>query len=89
MPTVAEAGLKGYAVTSWFGLFAPTGTPQEIVARLNTETGIAMRAPDMRVRLAAEGADPVAGTPAELAALLKVEIAQWASVVRQAGIAAE
>ena len=89
LPTVAEAGLIGYAVTSWFGLFAPTGTPQEIVARLNTETGIAMRAPDMRVRLAAEGADPVAGTPAELAALLKVEIAQWARVIRQAGIAPE
>lgn len=89
LPTVAEAALPGYAVTSWYGLLAPAGTPPDIVTRLNSETGNAMRAADMKARLAAEGADPMTGTAAEFAALLKVEIAQWAKVVKQAGIVAE
>lgn len=89
LPTVAEAGLRGYAVASWYGLLAPAGTPPEIVTRLNTETGNAMRAPDMKERLAAEGADPMVGTSAAFAALLKAEIAQWAKVVKQAGITPE
>ena len=59
------------------------------MARLNTETGNAMRAPDMKERLAAEGADPMADSAAAFAALLKTEIAKWAAVVKQAGIAAE
>jgi tripartite-type tricarboxylate transporter receptor subunit TctC len=86
LPTVAESGLPGYAVVSWFGLFVPTGTPQDIVTRLNSETIAAMRAPDMRERLAGEGADPMAGTPAELAALVKSEITKWARVIKLAGI---
>ncbi|HTD91719.1 MAG TPA: tripartite tricarboxylate transporter substrate binding protein [Burkholderiales bacterium] len=89
LPTVAEAALPGYSVTSWYGLLAPAGTPQDIVTRLNTETGNAMRAPDMKERLAGEGADPMPGGAAEFAALLKVEIAKWAKVVKQAGIAPE
>jgi tripartite-type tricarboxylate transporter receptor subunit TctC len=89
LPTVAEAALPGYAVTSWYGLLAPAGTPQDIVTRLNAETGTAMRAPDMKERLAAEGADPMAGSAAEFAALLKTEIAKWARVVKQAGITPE
>ncbi len=89
LPTVSEAALPGYAVTSWYGLLAPAGTPPDVVTRLNTETGNAMRAPDMKERLAAEGADPMTGTSAELAALLKVEIAKWAKVVKQAGITPE
>jgi tripartite-type tricarboxylate transporter receptor subunit TctC len=89
LPTVAEAALPGYAVTSWYGLLAPAGTPPEIVARLKSETGNAMRAPDMKERLAGEGADPMTGSAAEFAALLKTEIAKWAKVVKQAGIAPE
>lgn len=89
LPTMAESGLKGYAVESWFGLFAPAGTPPDIVSRLNTETATAMRAPEMRERLAAEGADPLPGSAAELTALLKAEIAKWARVVKLAGITPE
>jgi tripartite-type tricarboxylate transporter receptor subunit TctC len=59
------------------------------VTRLNTETAIAMRAPEMRERLAAEGADPLSGSVAELTALLKAEIATWARVVQLAGITPE
>ena len=89
LPTVAEAALPGYAVTSWYGVLAPAGTPQEIVTRLNTETGNAMREPDIKERLAAEGADSMAGSTAAFAALLKTEVAKWATVVKQAGIAPE
>ncbi|MEQ1774308.1 MAG: tripartite tricarboxylate transporter substrate binding protein [Burkholderiales bacterium] len=89
LPTVAEVALPGYAVTSWYGLMAPAGTPAEIIARLNTETVNAMRAPDMKERLAAEGADPMVGSAAEFAALLKTDIAKWAKVVKQAGITPE
>ncbi len=89
LPTVAEAALPGYAVESWFGLLAPAGTPQDIITRLNAETNSAMRAPEMKERLAAEGADPMAGSAAEFAALLKTEIAKWAKVVKQSGIAQE
>ncbi len=89
LPTVSEAALPGYAVTSWYGLLAPAGTTPDIIARLNVETVNAMRAPDMRERLAAEGADPMTGTPAEFAVLLKAEIAKWAKVVKLAGIVAE
>lgn len=88
LPTIAESGLAGYAVTSWFGLLAPAGTPQEIVTKLNSETTRAMRDPSMKDRLAAEGADPMSGSAAEFAALLKSEIAKWAGVVKQAGLAA-
>jgi tripartite-type tricarboxylate transporter receptor subunit TctC len=89
LPTVAEVALPGYAVTSWYGLLVPAGTPQDIVARLNTETVNAMRAPDMKERLAAEGADPMVGSAAEFAALLKTDVAKWAKVVKQAGITPE
>ena len=81
------AALPGYAVTSWYGLLAPAGTPQEIISRLNSESGYAMRAPDMKERLAGEGADPMPGTAAEFAALLRSEVAKWAGVVKQAGLA--
>jgi len=88
LPTVAESALPGYAVTSWYGLLAPAGTPADIVARLNAETGRAMRAPDMKDRLASEGADPMPGSAAEFSALIKTEIAKWAKVIKQAGISA-
>lgn len=88
LPTIAESALPGYEVSSWYGLLAPAGTSQEIISRLNTEVGRAMRAPEMKDRLAAEGADPAPGTAGEFAALLKTEIAKWSNVIRQAGIAA-
>lgn len=88
LPTIAESALPGYEVSSWYGLLAPAGTSAEIIARLNNEVGGAMRAPEMKDRLAAEGADPAPGTAGEFAALLKTEIAKWSNVIKQAGIAA-
>jgi tripartite-type tricarboxylate transporter receptor subunit TctC len=89
LPTVAESGLPGYEVSAWFGVFAPAGVPQPVVARLNAEIVKAMSAPDLHQRLVTQGAEPVTGSPAEFAAYLKSEIAKWAKVTKDAGMKPE
>lgn len=89
IPTVAESGLPGYESVQWYGLLAPAGTPQEIVARLHRETVAVLRAPGSRERITADGADVVAGSPEEFATFLKSETVKWAKVVRIAGIQPE
>lgn len=89
LPTVVESGLPGYVVTSYYGILTPTGTPKEIIARVNAEIVKAMRAPDMRERLAGDGADPVSSTPEKFASFIKSEIDKWAKVVKAANIRAE
>jgi len=86
VPPVAEAGVPGYAALNWYGLLAPAGTPQPIVARLNAEALRALRSDEMKERLAADGAEPHGGTPEELAALIRSELEKWARVTRAAGI---
>ena len=89
LPTVIEAGVPGYVVVSWFGVLVPAATPREIVMRLNAALGQAMRAPDIRERLAGEGAEPAVGTPEQFAAFIRADIAQWTKVIKDAGIVAE
>lgn len=89
LPTVSEAGLPGYRVISWFGLMTPAGVSPDIIARLQRELTVAMRAPEVRDKLAGEGAEPTTGTPEQFAAFIKSEIAQWVRVVRDAKITAE
>ena len=89
VPTVAEAGLPEFDVTTWYGVLAPAGTPGPIVARLNAELGKIMHAPDLKERLDALATDPVTSTPEEFAALIRREIARWAEVVRDAGLKAD
>lgn len=86
LPTMAEAGLTGYAVTVWFGLLAPAKTPPEIVQRVQTEIARSLRSPAMRQRLAAMGAEPYGTTPEAFAAFLRTEIAKWSQVVKAAGL---
>jgi len=86
IPTVAESGLPGYAFDSWFGILAPAGTPKEIVNALNTQVAKALAAPDVRERLAAQGAEPKGSTPDAFASYIQAEVAKLAPVVRQAGI---
>lgn len=88
IPTVAEAGLPDYAFDSWFGVLAPASTPKEIVNALNAEIGKAVAAPDVRERLAAQGAEARASTPQEFAGYIQAEIARLAPVVRQSGVRA-
>jgi tripartite-type tricarboxylate transporter receptor subunit TctC len=82
VPTIAESGMPGYHASSWHGLFAPAGTPREIVARLHTEITKIVRLPDVTERLSAQGVEPVANTPEQLAEFVRSEIARWARVVK-------
>jgi tripartite-type tricarboxylate transporter receptor subunit TctC len=86
LPTIAEAGLRGYEATQWFGVLAPAGTPRPIIERLHRNVAAALRAPDMKQQLAAEGAEVVAGTPEEFSAYLRSETEKWARVIKAAGI---
>jgi len=86
LPTIAEAALPGYSVTNWIGLFAPAGTPRDIVLKLNGETVRIMQAPDIQKRLLSEGAKFTPWTPDEYAAFVKSEMTKWAKVVKEAGI---
>ncbi|MBV8031472.1 MAG: tripartite tricarboxylate transporter substrate binding protein [Betaproteobacteria bacterium] len=84
LPTVSEF-LPGFNVGNWVGLFAPAGTPPAIVERLNGEVVRIMQAPEMKARLAAEGARFVPTTPAGFGAYVRAEIARWAPIVRASG----
>ena len=86
LPTVAESGVPGYEVSAWFGIFAPAGVPQPVVQRLNAEFVKAMQQPDLRQRLASQGAEPLTSTPDEFAGYLRNEIDKWAKVVKAAGM---
>jgi tripartite-type tricarboxylate transporter receptor subunit TctC len=89
LPTMIEAGVPGYSVTSWFGVLVPAATPRELVMKLNADLARTMSAPDVRDRLAADGAEPTTGTPEQFGAFLRAEITQWTKVVKDAGIVAE
>jgi len=89
LPTVSEAGVPGYRGISWFGMMAPVAVPAEIVARLQRELALTMRATEVRGKLAGEGAEPMASTPEFFGTFIKSEITQWVKVVREARISAE
>lgn len=86
LPTVSEAGVRGYQAASWYAWFAPAGTPRPIIERLNAEIVKGVKSPQMSARLLSGGAEPVAGTPEELGQFLAEEIARWRKVVKVAGI---
>ena len=85
VPTLAEAGLAGYEIGSWQGVFAPAGTPPDIVRRLNAEMVKIINTPEVRDKLVGLGAEPVANTSDEFSALVKGEVVKWAAVVKQSG----
>jgi tripartite-type tricarboxylate transporter receptor subunit TctC len=89
VPTVAEAGLRDFEVTTWYGILAPAGTPQSVVRRLNAELVKIMHAPEMKEKLTATGTEPLTSTPEEFAAYIKREIAKWGDVIRKAGVKAD
>ena len=84
-PTVSEGGLKGFDVTSWYGMFGPAALPRDIVVKVNADIGWVLAAADVKERLASSGADPAPTTPEELARLVREEIAKWAKVVAESG----
>jgi tripartite-type tricarboxylate transporter receptor subunit TctC len=89
VPTVSEAGLAGFEVTSWYGVFGPAGLPADIVVKLNSEIGSAVTAPDVKERLAALGAEPSVKAPDQFARYVRQEITKWAKVVKDSGAKAE
>ena len=89
LPTVAEAALPGFEVTNWVGLFAPAGTPPEIVRRLNGEVVRFMQTPEIEARLRSEGARFVPNTPEQFGAFVAAEIAKWAPIVKASGARAD
>lgn len=85
VPTVEEAGLKGYVVTAWKGLMAPAGTPRPIIAKLHDATVKILAKPQIRKRLVDLGAEPVGSTPEQFAAQLRSDTAWWAALVKSTG----
>ena len=85
LPTMAEAGLAGFDIATWFGLLAPAGTPPEIVAKWNADVTKILNAPEMRERLNAQGAEPAPTTPAEFGAFIQREIPKYARIVKASG----
>jgi tripartite-type tricarboxylate transporter receptor subunit TctC len=86
VPTLAEAGFTGFDTTVWFGLMAPTGTPQPIIDKLYGETARVLAHNDLRKHLQDLGMEIVANTPSEFATMIKSEISQWAKLIKDAGI---
>jgi tripartite-type tricarboxylate transporter receptor subunit TctC len=85
IPTVGEF-YPGWEVTNWHGLVGPKGLPKDIVQRLNKEINVAVHSEEVKKVLSSDGLEPAGGTPEELAALLKAEVARWAQVVKRANI---
>jgi tripartite-type tricarboxylate transporter receptor subunit TctC len=89
LPTIAESGLPGFDISTWFGIFAPAGTPREIVDRLHLEFTRALASPDVRERMLNLGAEPVGSRPEEFAAYIKGEAEKYARVIRASGAKAD
>ena len=85
LPTMAEGGLTGFDISTWFGLMAPAGTPPDVVARWNAEIVKALNAPDVREKMIAQGAEPAPTTPAEFAAFIAKERDKYAKIVKASG----
>jgi tripartite-type tricarboxylate transporter receptor subunit TctC len=86
LPTMAEAGVAGYAATSWNGMLAPAGVPAPIIKRLNDEFNRIISDPEMKKRMLGNGYEPVGGTPEKFGAHIHAEIAKWAPVVKAASV---
>jgi tripartite-type tricarboxylate transporter receptor subunit TctC len=85
LPTVAEAGVPGYAAPTWSGVIAPAGVPRPIVDRLNAAINRAITSQSFKDRFAMIGDEPAGGTPEEFAALIRSDSAKWAEVVHRSG----
>lgn len=85
VPTIAESGYKGFDVSTWYGLFAPAGTPATVVTTLNVEVNKLLAKPDVKAAIQAQGAEPQAMTPAQLAEQVQREYTQWKGIVEASG----
>jgi tripartite-type tricarboxylate transporter receptor subunit TctC len=86
VPTIAELGFPGYEISSWQGVFAPADTPRDVVAKINGELVKLVSTPEVRARMAHEGADPVGSTPDQFTERVRNEIAKWTKVIKASGM---
>lgn len=89
LPTMSEAGVKGYEFSTWYGLLVPGATPKTVVERLNAATVKMLQSPAVKDQFVAQGLEATTGTPAEFGAYLKSEVAKWGKVVKAASIKVE
>jgi tripartite-type tricarboxylate transporter receptor subunit TctC len=89
VPTVAESGVPGFALTNWFGMVAPAATPPDVLAKIATDTRAVIRQDDMRAKLSAMAADAVGSTPAEFGAVMRADSEKWGRVVKEGKIRAD
>ncbi len=85
VPTMAEAGVTGYEVTTWWGFAVPAGTPPAIIAKINADTLKALQSADVREKLMKQGLEPAPSTPAEMEALARSEFARWGKLIKDIG----
>jgi len=85
LPTMAEAGVPGFDISTWYGLFAPAGTPRDVVMRWNSQVVSFLDTPEMRERLAVQGAEAAPTTPEEFAAFVAREMPKYARIVKVSG----
>ncbi len=85
LPTMAEAGLSGFDITTWYGLFAPAGTPPAIVAKWNADVTRILNSPDVHARLIADGAEPAPNTPEQFSQMIASELTKYARIVKISG----
>jgi tripartite-type tricarboxylate transporter receptor subunit TctC len=86
MPTVDESGLPGFEVVGWFGIFAPTGTPNNVILKLNESINVVLKMPEIRERLARQGLIPGGGTPEALRDLLSADLGKWGKLIKEIGL---
>jgi tripartite-type tricarboxylate transporter receptor subunit TctC len=89
LPTLAESGFPGFDTSLWFGLLAPAATPREIIAKVHDDAVQALKLPEVKERIASQGADIVGDSPAEFAAFIAAEAAKYAKIIKQAGVKLE
>jgi tripartite-type tricarboxylate transporter receptor subunit TctC len=89
LPTIAEAGVPGYEVIGWNGVFVPKGTPPAVIAKLQGEVAKVLRAPEVRQRLETLGAEPVGSAPEEFGKFFREDMARWGKIIKEKGIRSE
>ena len=86
LPTMAEAGIPGYEASSLYGLSAPVGTPKPVIAQLNKQVNLLLESPEVRERMAAQGAETLGGTPDDLALYVRTDIVKWGKLIERLGL---
>lgn len=89
LPTISEAGVPGYNLSPWFGVWAPSSTPKGIIEKISRDVTASLNAPDVKERLSRDGAELIGSTPTEFAAFIEAESSKIARIIRQANIYSE